>query len=82
MGVVFRFGGFRIVIWPNDHRPAHVHVMASGAEAVFKLNCVAGPPKLRESFGFKLHEVNEIRKLIAENLEFLCMRWSEAHGAY
>ena len=31
---VFGFEGLRFVIYPNDHRPAHVHVMGRGCEAV------------------------------------------------
>jgi hypothetical protein len=26
---VLRFDGFRVVIYPNDHRPAHVHVIGT-----------------------------------------------------
>jgi hypothetical protein len=49
MPVVYRFGGVRVVIYPNDHRPAHVHVKTSESEAVFVLHCPDGPPTLRES---------------------------------
>ena len=82
MSVVFRFAGLRVVIWPNDHRPAHVHVMSSDAEAVFKLNCPFGPPELRESMGFKLHEINKIRQVLANEVVLLCLKWSESHGTY
>jgi hypothetical protein len=39
---VLRFGGVRVVIYLNDHRPAHVHAIGRGCEAVFNLNCPAG----------------------------------------
>ncbi|WP_199271807.1 DUF4160 domain-containing protein [Pseudoduganella flava] len=39
----------RVVIYPNDHRPAHVHVIGPGCEAVFDLHCPEGPPELRET---------------------------------
>jgi hypothetical protein len=39
--------GLRVVIYFNDHRPAHVHVIGDGCEAVFRLNCPTGPPELR-----------------------------------
>jgi hypothetical protein len=51
---VLRIGGLRVVIWPNDHRPADVHVKGSGGAAVFNLNCPGGPSALRESYGFML----------------------------
>ena len=40
--MVMRFDGLRVVVYPNDHRPAHVHVIGRGGEAVFNLNCPAG----------------------------------------
>ncbi|MGO9259223.1 MAG: DUF4160 domain-containing protein [Bryobacteraceae bacterium] len=43
MPTVLRFDGLRVVIYPNDHRPAHVHMIGRGHEAVFDLNCPAGP---------------------------------------
>ena len=48
------------MIWPNDHRPAHVHVIGRDGEAVVKLNCPDGPPELRESYSFRLADVNRI----------------------
>ena len=39
MPTVKKFGGFRVVIYPNDRRPAHVHVIRADREAVFKLEC-------------------------------------------
>ena len=47
MPTVLRFDGLRVVIYPDDHRPAHVHVIGAGGEAVFILNCPEGPPELR-----------------------------------
>ena len=54
MPTVLRIGGLRVVIWPNDHRPAHVHVIGPDGEAVFNLHCPGGPPALRQSYGFGL----------------------------
>lgn len=82
MPVVFRIGGLRVVIWPNDHRPAHVHVIGAEGEAVFNLNCPDGPPELRESYGFKLTDVNRIADALAEVVPLLCAKWSGIHGDY
>jgi Domain of unknown function (DUF4160) len=54
---VMRFDGLRVAVYPNDHRPAHVHVIGRDCEAVFNLNCPAGPPDLRENYGFPTREV-------------------------
>jgi hypothetical protein len=82
MPVVFRIGGLRVLVWPNDHRPAHVHVKGADGEAVFNLNCPAGPPKLRESFGFKLSDVNRIEATLADVVPMLCKEWRTIHGDY
>lgn len=48
MPTVLRIDGLRVVIYPNDHRPAHVHVIGRRCEALFFLRCPDGPPELRE----------------------------------
>lgn len=60
MPTILRFDGLRAVIYPNDHRPAHVHVIGADGEAVFVLHCPAGPPTLREIFGFNRQDVGRI----------------------
>jgi len=32
---VGRFDALRVVIYPNDHRPAHVHFIGADCKAVF-----------------------------------------------
>ena len=82
MPTVGRIGGLRVVIWPNDHRPAHVHVIGRAEEAVFKLRCPDGPPELRESYGFKLADLRRIEAALADNLSDLCDKRSAIHGGY
>jgi hypothetical protein len=82
MPTVHRFDGLRVVIYPNDHRPAHVHVQGAGGEAVFFLNCPGGPPELRESYGFKLSEVRRIERALVAVLATLCEEWRSIHARY
>ena len=82
MPTILRFDGLRAVIYPNDHRPAHVHVIGNGGEAVFILNCPKGPPELRESYRFNSSELNRIASALWEKLSALCAKWSEIHGHY
>jgi hypothetical protein len=79
---IIRIGVLRVVIWPNDHRPAHVHVKGIGREAIFYLGCPDGPPALRESFGFRLAELNEVADALMANLAMLCSEWETIHGDY
>ncbi len=81
MPTVLRFDGLRTVVYPNDHRPAHVHVIGRGYEAVFNLNCPAGPVELRENYGFSKRELTHIQAVLKEYLEELCRAWEEIHGS-
>ena len=69
-----------MVIYPNDHRPAHIHVIGGGREAVFNLNCPAGPAVVRENYGFSLPEINRIEHALLEHVEQLCAAWGRIHG--
>jgi len=63
MPTVLRLDGLRVMIYTNDHRPAHVHVISTEGEAVFVLNCPEGPPELRERHGVSLRTVNRMQKV-------------------
>ena len=82
MPTVHRYDGLRVVIYPNDHRPAHVHVKGANGEAVFVLHCPEGPPELRESFGFDRLTLGRIKDALADTLTVLCIAWSKIHGRY
>ncbi|HEX4077252.1 MAG TPA: DUF4160 domain-containing protein [Rhizomicrobium sp.] len=75
MPTVLRIGGLRVVIWPTDHRPAHVHVKGAVGEAVFNLHRPGGPPALRESYGFKLADLNRIEDALVAAIAALCAEW-------
>jgi hypothetical protein len=80
MPTVLRLGGLRVVIYPSDHRPAHVHVIGADSEAVFILHCPGGPPELRENYGFKRPELSRIEADLAGAVPTLCAKWSAIHG--
>jgi hypothetical protein len=77
---VLRFGGLRVVIHPNDHRPAHIQVIGSDAEAVFHLNCPAGPVTVRENYGFSRPEITRIGDELLSHLQRLCDEREKIHG--
>ncbi|MCE2522821.1 MAG: DUF4160 domain-containing protein [Rhodobacteraceae bacterium] len=83
MPTVLRLDGLRVMIYPNDHRPAHVHVTVADGEAVFILNCPDGPPELREIYGhFNRRKLSRIQNDLATHLFALCQKWSEIHDRY
>ncbi len=82
MPTVKRIDGLRVVIYPNDHRPAHVHVIGSDSEAIFDLRCPFGPAEVRENYGFSLKELGQIQSALTADLDDLCAEWSRIHGNF
>ena len=80
MSTILRIGSLRVVVYPNDHRPAHVHVIGNAKEAVFFLNEPNGPPELRENYGFSAKEIRQIRQRLNAHLNLLCEEWRRLHG--
>ncbi len=80
MPTILRLGALRVVIYPNDHRPAHVHVLGPDGEAVFVLNCPDGPPSLREVYGFSRQDVAQIGAELMAHVAALCGKWGAIHG--
>jgi Domain of unknown function (DUF4160) len=80
MPTVLRFDGLRVVIYPNYHRPAHVHVIGKGCEALFNLNCPAGPAELRENYRFSRRQISKIEIELTEHVDEFCRVWEEIHG--
>lgn len=80
MPTVLRFGGLRVVIYPNDHRPAHVHIIGQGHEAVFELNVPVGVVSLRENYGFTRRDLAAIARALVQNLAALLSAWERIHG--
>ena len=82
MPTVLTILGLRVVVYPNDHRPAHVHVIGRGNEAVFNLNCPTGPVELRENYGFSQRDLERIAGELAAQLSVCCAGWRQYHGNY
>jgi len=80
MATVLRIAGLRVTIYPNDHRPAHVHVVGRGCEAIFELHCPDGPPELRENYRFSRRDVTWLIGELATRLTMLCEEWERIHG--
>lgn len=81
MPTVLTVANIGIVIYPNDHPPAHVHaVRRDGALAKFELNCPDGPVTLVGQTGFRTAEIAEIGATVAEELAAICAKWRAFHG--
>lgn len=81
MPTVLRRNGYRVVVYPADHRPAHVHGVGASFELVFNLNCPTGPLELRNVGGeVSDAEIGRVARLIGPEVEALCAAWSKYHG--
>jgi hypothetical protein len=81
MPTVLRIGALRVVIYPNDHRPAHVHVIGNGHEAVFEMKPALLKPLLRENYGFSRRDLAAIERALAANRAVILAEWERIHGA-
>jgi len=70
------------MIYTNDHRPAHVHILEGERQAVFDLNCPSGPISLRENYGFTWPQVNRLARLLHSHIQLLCEAWRVIHGNF
>lgn len=80
MPTLTKIGANRVMIRTNDHPPPHVHIVGPEAEAIFFLNCPAGPVKLRESYNFSQKELQEFEDILNQGIPTMCNKWGEIHG--
>lgn len=67
--------GFDVVIYTNDHGPAHVHVYRGGN----KLKAELQPVSIVYSRGFNSRERRRIRALLEEHHALLLREWTRLH---
>lgn len=79
MVAVLRADGLRVVIYTNDHLPAHVHVFGDG-EAKINLLGPEGGPSLIWADGMTRGEVRRAIRVVIEQCAFLLQRWEDIHG--
>jgi hypothetical protein len=76
MGTIAIYRNVRIMIFPRDHGPPHIHAVAPDAEAVFILKDL----ELVRSRGFDSGAVTKIRQFLEERKDELLEAWYEIHG--
>ena len=80
MPTLSRIDGLRVMIYPHDHPPPHVHVTGRGREAVFLLPGLDNPLVLRENVGFSRMDIRRIRHGLEPEIPALCAAWESIHG--
>jgi hypothetical protein len=74
MPTVLRVGRYRFHFFSNERQePPHIHVKAGSDEAKFWLD----PVGLAANYGFRAHELNEIKRIIEQHQTDLKEAWHE-----
>ena len=68
-----------MVIYTNDHRPPHVHVIGPQEHARFELLCDLGQVLLMSSIGFGASQLKSIEIYLVNQLAHLCSEWGRIH---
>lgn len=74
------FKGWRVVIYPSDHLPPHVHVIGAEEHARFELLCDLGHVRLLSNIRFGLRQLKLIEAYLVNHLAYLCSEWGRIHG--
>ncbi len=83
MVIVLRAHGRRVVIFLNDHEPAHVHVLGGGGgggEAKINLLGADGGPGLVWADGMTRSEIRRALRIVTQEQARLLARGEEIHG--
>ncbi|MHA7876503.1 DUF4160 domain-containing protein [Roseivivax sp.] len=79
MVTIHRAQGLRVVIFTDDHEPAHVHVFGDG-HAKIDLSGPDGTPRLVWMVDMKRNELRRALAIVTENRADFLVRWREIHG--
>ena len=81
MPTVHREDGFRVIIYPNDHLPSHVHLIKGDGQVIIQLGNEIEPPLIDQVYG-KISDKDVAKALIivkANQLKLLDA-WRSIHG--
>jgi hypothetical protein len=79
MVTIYRAHGLRVIIFTDDHEPAHVHVFGDGQA---KINLVGpdGVPILVKAEGMKANDLRRAMQMVCDQQEQFLAKWREFHG--
>ena len=79
MVTIHRAHGLRVIIFTDDHEPAHVHVFGDGQA---KINLVGpdGVPNLVWAEDMKANDLRRAMQLVRDQREQFLAKWGEIHG--
>lgn len=70
-----------MIIYPNDHEPAHVHLLTSDGTIVVNLISNEGQPELRELYGdMSKRVIRQALELVGRKQKEYLAQWQDLHG--
>lgn len=79
MVTIYRAHGLRVIIFSDDHEPAHVHVFGDG-QAKINLTGPNGTPELIWAEGMKANDLRRAMQLVRDQQAQFLAKWREIHG--
>jgi hypothetical protein len=77
MPTVLQVGRYRFSFFSNEGQESpHAHIKSAGDQAKFWLD----PIELASNYGFDVHELNEIERIVEQYQAQLLVRWHEYFG--
>ncbi|QQS31683.1 MAG: DUF4160 domain-containing protein [Acidobacteriota bacterium] len=81
MPTIFRSGGFRFVIWPDDHAPPHVHIIRGTLlAAVINLGMGESPASIKANYRLNRRELASVLRVVLANNDMFVEEWTKIHG--
>jgi histidinol phosphatase-like PHP family hydrolase len=79
MVTIFRSQGLKVVIFTDDHEPAHVHVFGDGH---VKINLVGegDEPELIFARDMKRSDIRRAVQIVIDNQSEFLAHWRDIHG--
>ena len=80
MPTIYRQDGFEVMIYTNDHRPAHVHTFKAEAEVIINLSTGTAPPSVRTNINMGRTDERRALIIVAEHDDAFWVEWKRIHG--
>ncbi|MBF0331154.1 MAG: DUF4160 domain-containing protein [Candidatus Omnitrophica bacterium] len=81
MPTILEIAGWRLFFYSNEsHEPMHVHARKADMECKFWISPKTFDITEAYSYGLKVKDVREIRKIVFEHFDYIINKWNELQG--
>ncbi len=81
MPTIWRSGGLRFVIWPDDHAPPHVHIVRGKLlAAIINLGMEENSVSVKANYRLNRRELALVVQVVATNNDMFRKEWTKMHG--